>query len=40
MLVVRLYKRVVAWQRNLASKVQNTSKTFEDFLFPAEKNME
>ena len=25
---------------NLASKVQNTSKTFEDFLFPAEKNME
>ena len=25
---------------NLASKIQNTSKTFEDFLFPVEKNME
>ena len=25
---------------NLASKVQNTSKTFEDFLFPVERNME
>ena len=25
---------------NLASKVQNTSKTFEDFLFPVEKNIE
>ena len=25
---------------NLASKTQNTSKTFEDFLFPVEKNME
>ena len=25
---------------NLASKIQNTSKTFEDFLFPVQKNME
>ena len=24
---------------NLASKIQNTSKTFEDFLFPVQKNM-
>ena len=26
--------------RNLASKIKNTSKTFEDFLFPVQKNME
>ena len=25
---------------NLASKIQNTSKTFEDFLFPVQKNMQ
>ena len=25
---------------NLASKIQNTSKTFEDFLFPVQKIME
>ena len=25
---------------NLASKIQNKSKTFEDFLFPVQKNME
>ena len=25
---------------NLASKIQSTSKIFEDFLFPVEKNME
>ena len=25
---------------NLASKIQNTSKIFEDFLFPVQKNME
>ena len=25
---------------NLACKIQNTSKTFEDYLFPAQKNME
>ena len=25
---------------NLASKIQNTSKTFDDFLFPVQKNME
>ena len=25
---------------NLASKIQNTSKTFEDFLFPIQKIME
>ena len=25
---------------NLAGKIQNTSKTFEDFLFPVQKNME
>ena len=25
---------------NLVSKIQNTSKTFEDFLFPIQKNME
>ena len=25
---------------NLASKIQNTSKTFEHFLFPVQKNME
>ena len=25
---------------NLASKIQNTSKTFENFLFPVQKNME
>ena len=25
---------------NLASKIQNTSKTFEDFLFPVQRNME
>ena len=25
---------------NLASKIQSTSKTFEDFLFPVQKNME
>ena len=25
---------------NLASKIQNKSKTFEDFLFPLEKSME
>ena len=25
---------------NLASKIQNTSKTFEDFLFPVQTNME
>ena len=25
---------------NLTSKIQNTSKTFEDFLFPVEKNAE
>ena len=25
---------------NLASKIQNTSKTFEDFLSPVQKNME
>ena len=25
---------------NLASKIQNTSKTFEDFLFPVQENME
>ena len=25
---------------NLVNKIQNTSKTFEDFLFPVQKNME
>ena len=27
-------------QRNSINKIQNTSKTFEDFLFPVQKNME
>ena len=45
-----LFKSIVALQRNsintfpnvgpnLASKIENTSKTFEDFLFPVQKNM-